>query len=135
MVGDYLGAMRELDEFKNGSPTDEIIHEIMLRHSSNVRWDRELKNNLRRRKTVTYSANNVWSTQYRPFVKQRCYVDYVLVNNNTKWTAFSLRPIPKTARSAFRESDRPSRFPPSWSITMPDLNFSEAGSQCFPRYR
>ena len=45
MVDDYLGALRELDEFKNGSPTDEIIHEITLRHSSNVRWDRELKNN------------------------------------------------------------------------------------------
>ena len=45
MVGDYLGALRELDEFNNGSPTDEIIHEITGRHSSNVRWDRELKNN------------------------------------------------------------------------------------------
>ena len=39
MVEDYLGALREVDEFKNGSPTDEIIHEITLRHSSNVRWD------------------------------------------------------------------------------------------------
>ena len=28
MVEDYLGALRELDEFNNGSPTDEIIHEI-----------------------------------------------------------------------------------------------------------
>ena len=25
--------------------------------------------------------SNIWMTQYRPFVKQYCYVDYVLVNN------------------------------------------------------
>ena len=44
MVDDYLGAWRELDEFKNGSPSDEIIHEITGRHSSNLRWDGKLKN-------------------------------------------------------------------------------------------
>ena len=35
----------------------------------------------RRAKEVVYSSDNVWTTQCRPFVKQRCYVDYVLVND------------------------------------------------------
>ena len=28
-----------------------------------------------------YTVGNIWRTQYRPFVKQLCYVDYVLVSN------------------------------------------------------
>ena len=59
MVDDYLGALRERDKFKNGSPSGEVINEITLRHSSNVRWDQALKDNLGRRKPVTYSLDNV----------------------------------------------------------------------------
>ena len=54
------------------------IDDAISHYFSNAHWDRELKNNLRRRKVVTYSTSNIWKTQYRPFVKQHCYVDYVL---------------------------------------------------------
>ena len=80
MVDDYLGALRERDKFKNGSPSDEVIHEITLRHSSNVRWDRaNLRTTLGRRNCgvcVHIRRRTSWSTQYRPFVKQHCYVDH-----------------------------------------------------------
>ena len=72
--------MRELKEARvqdRASHVEDITH----RHSSNVRWDRELKNNLRRRKSIAYQLENINPTQYRPFVKQHCYVEYVLVNN------------------------------------------------------
>ena len=135
MVGDYLGALRELDEFNNGSPTDEIIHEITGRHSSNVRWDRELKNNLRRRKEVSYTTNRIWSTQYRPFVKQHCYVEYTLVNN--KYRMDSIFPAVDSANRVIcvpgGGSDKP--FSTLVVDTMPDLNINAAGAQCFPRYR
>ena len=75
MVDDYLGAPRELEEFKNGLPADEVTHKITDRHSSNVRWDRELRNNLKRKKSVFYRPENITATQYRPFVKQNCYVN------------------------------------------------------------
>ena len=82
MVDDYMGAVGELDRVGNQVPNlDAIVDATARRHSSNVRWDRELKNNLRRRKGIAYSPDNIWTTQYRPFVKQRCYVEYVLVNN------------------------------------------------------
>ena len=135
MVDDYLGALRELDEFRNGSPTDEIIHEITGRHSSNVRWDRELKNNLRRRKEVSYTTNRIWSTQYRPFVKQHCYVEYTLVNN--KYQMDSIFPAVDSENRALcvpgGGSDKP--FSALVVDTMPDLNFQAAGAQCFPRYQ
>ena len=134
MVGDYLGALRELDEFNNGSPTDEIIHEITGRHSSNVRWDRELKNNLRRRKEVSYTTNRIWSTQYRPFVKQHCYVEYTLVNN--KYRMDSIFPASDSENRVICVPGIGSTKPFSALVvnTMPDIQLMFNG-QCFPRYR
>ena len=134
MVGDYLGALRELDEFNNGSPTDEIIHEITGCHSSNVRWDRELKNNLRRRKEVSYTTNRIWSTQYRPFVKQHCYVEYTLVNN--KYRMDSIFPAVDSENRVICVPGVGSTKPFSALVadTMPDLELISKG-QCFPRYR
>ena len=134
MVGDYLGALRELDEFRNGSPTDEVIHEITGRHSSNVRWERELKNNLRRRKEVSYTTNRIWSTQYRPFVKQHCYVEYTLVDN--KYQMDSIFPAVDSENRAICVPGVGSTKPFSALVadTMPDLELISKG-QCFPRYR
>ena len=73
MIGAYMGAMEVRDEHP-----EYMIDQIAKDHSSHVRWDRELKNNLRRGRQVTFSAENVWPTQYRPFVKLHCYVEYTV---------------------------------------------------------
>ena len=132
MVNDYLGALRELEA--NGN-ADVIVDDIASRHSSHVRWDRELKNNLRRRKGVAYSRNNIWTTQYRPFVKQHCYVEYVLVNN--KYQQDSIFPSPDVENRVICVPGMSSTKSFSTLVvdTMPDLNFEAAGGQCFPRYR
>ena len=134
MVDDYLGALRELDEFRNGSPTDEVIHEITGRHSSNLRWDRELKNNLKRRKAIAYQPKNVTATQYRPFVKQQCYVEYLLVSN--KYQMDSIFPASDSENRVICVPGIGSTKPFSALVadTMPDLHFLAFG-QCFPRYR
>ena len=134
MVEDYLGALRELDEFNNGSPTDEIIHEITDRHSSNVRWDQGLKDNLRRRKAVTYSPDNVWATQYRPFVKQHCSVENVFIHR--KGQMDSIFPASDSENRVICVPGIGSTKPFSALVadTMPDLHFLAFG-QCFPRYR
>ena len=131
MVDDYLGALRELTtDGANARNLDEIV----TRHASHVRWDRELKNNLRRRKEVSYSADNLWTTQYRPFTKQHCYVDYVLVNN--KYQMDSIFPAADTENLAIYVPGVGSTKPFSALVvdTMPDLELISKG-QCFPRYR
>ena len=132
MVDDYLGALQELKESR-AEALD--LEEIVSRHSSNVRWDRELKNNLRRQKEVFYSADNIWTTQYRPFVKQRCYADYVLVNN--KYQMDSIFPAADTDNRAICIPGISAAKAYSALVVdhMSDLNFLEAGAQCFPRYR
>ena len=129
MVGDYQGAMLVREEH-----ADYTIDQATGRYSSNLRWDRELKNNLRRSKGVVYSPDNVRTTQYRPFVKQRCYVDYVLVNN--KYQMDRIFPAANSDNRAICVPGVGSTKPFSALIvdTMPDLHFVAFG-QCFPRYR
>ena len=131
MVEDYLGALQELKESR-AEALD--LEEIVSRHSSNVRWDRELKNNLRRQKEVFYSADNIWTTQYRPFVKQRCYADYTLANN--KYQMDSIFPAAESDNRAICIPGVGSTRPFSALVvdTMPDLHCVAFG-QCLPRYR
>ena len=75
MVGDYMAALRDLE---SSDSADASVDQVTRRHSSHVRWDQNLRDNARRGKTTAYSLDNVWATQYRPFVKQHCYVDYTL---------------------------------------------------------
>ena len=142
MVGDYQSAMQDMQVHERNVEYD--VDHAVNRHSTHVRWDRELKNNLMRRKTVAYSSDNIWRTQYRPFVKQHCYVDYVMVNNKYQQDSIFPSQPPQIGQTTPRwEGQRAicvpgvgSRKPFGTLIvdSMPDLYLVEA-SQCFPRYR
>ena len=129
MVDDYLDAMR----FSADNP-DYMVDDIAKRFSSNVRWDRELKNNLRRRRITAYSPDRIWRTQYRPFIKQNNYVDYVFVNNKARME--SIFPTASAPNRAIGIPGIGSTKPFSTLLTetMPDLEVV-AKSQWFPRYR
>ena len=58
MVEDCLGALRDFKEGRNR----DLVEDIVRCHSQNVRWDRELKNNLQRGKAVTNLRDRVWTT-------------------------------------------------------------------------
>ena len=129
MVDDYQGAMLVREEH-----ADYTVDQATGRYSSNLRWDDALKDNLRQRKEVVYSPDNVWTTQYRPFVKQRCYVDYVLVNR--KYQMDRIFPSANSDNRAICVPGVGSTKPFSALVvdTMPDLELVSKG-QCFPRYR
>ena len=125
----YMSAMQVAEE----RPEYRLDETVRL-HSTNIRWDRELKNNLKRRREITYSAERVLKTQYRPFVKQYCYVEYILVNN--KYRMDSIFPMPDGDNRAICVPGVGSTKPFSVLVTdsMPDLELISKG-QCFPRYR
>ncbi|MDE0456440.1 MAG: hypothetical protein OXI15_04025 [Chromatiales bacterium] len=130
MVDDYLGALAVLEEHP-----EYTVDDAANRHSSHVRWDRELKNNLRRKRKVSYSGERIRKSQYRPFVRQFCYVDYVLVNN--KYQQDSIFPSPDIDNHAICVPATGSRRPFAALMVdvMPDLHLVEDACQCFPRYR
>ena len=132
MVDSYRDALREWTDHSH-DPDD--LDAIVEQNSSHVRWDAQLKDNLRRRKDTEFSVNNIWTTQYRPFVKQRCYLDYNLVSR--KYQQDSIFPTDDTENRAICMPGVGSVKPFSALMVdcMPDLNLEAAGGQCFPRYR
>ena len=133
VIQNYSDALREWSEGRTTSDS-QSLDSIVEKHSSHVRWDRELKNSLRRKKEVTWNSSRIWTTQYRPFVKQHCYVEYILVNN--KYQQDSIFPTKNTENRAICVPGVGSTKPFSALMVdcMPDLELISKG-QCFPRYR
>ena len=137
MVEDYVGAAEVRD-----SRPDLAIDEVARMNSRNLRWDRELKANLRRGKAARYSPSEVRVAQYRPFVKQHLYGDFLF--GQMKYQQDRIFP-PQTQPGRLRSGwenhaicvpGKGATKPFSVLIAdlMPDLHFLEFG-QCFPRYR
>ena len=129
MVDDYTGAFNDLENAV-GTPS---IDRVIKSHSDHLKWDSELKNNLRRKKHVAYSEDRIRRAHYRPFVKQYGYIDPVLANR--KYQQDRIFPGKDTANRVICVSGIGSTKPFSVLITdtMPDLEITSK-SQCFPRY-
>ena len=136
MVRDYMGATR----VREARPEYTVDDAVRL-HSKNVRWDRELKNSLRRKRPVTYSGDNIRTSQYRPFVKQFLYGDFLFAQ--MKYQQDRIFPPPTGGSHDFWGRNRAIGIPTvgntkRFSCVMvgviPDLNVM-TGSQWFPRYR
>ena len=129
VLEDYIGAVNCYIE----SPENDIEN-IVQEYSEHVRWDRELKNNMRRRNLIRYQPKNVTKTQYRPFVKQYCYVEYILASN--KYQMDRIFPNFLENNHAICVSGAGTIKPFSALLVdhMPDLELVSKG-QCFPRYR
>ena len=105
------------------------------RHSSRMRRDQALKGEPDRDREAGYLQDKVWRVQYRPFVKQHCYVDYALAQR--KYQQDSIFPSPDTDNRAICVPATGSRRPFAALMVdaMPDLHLVEDACQCFPRYR
>ena len=66
-----------LSEEREGNP-ELTVEQVVRRHTSNIKWDRELKGNLRQKKKTEFDDNYIRKVVYRPFVATNCYADYTL---------------------------------------------------------
>ena len=130
MIDSYQSAIKELDN----NPNKQDAKNSADKHMKNIHWDRELLNNLQRKKTVEHSRERIWQTQYRPFVSQYCYAEYTLINS--KYQQDRIFPTDVTENRAICVSGIGSTKP--FSVLMvnklPDLELISKG-QCFPRFR
>ena len=129
MAQTYLAALSELED----NP-ELTIEELTQRHNSNVKWDRELKNNLKRMKKTEYDMDYIRKVMYRPFVATNCYGDYTFAQ--MKYQMNQIFPESSSGNLVICVPGIGSKKPFSALMTdiMPDLGFNEA-CQCFPRYR
>ena len=128
MTQDYLAALSELE-------ADLEITAVVAarRHTSNIRWDRELENNLGRRRRTAFDMGYIRETTYRPFVKTNCYVDYTFANCKYQQDLIFPDSLSENRVICVPGTSGKKSFSALMTNTMPDLGFNEA-CQCFPRY-
>ena len=131
MVKNYQAALRD---FKQSTSAFQDVRDIVSRHSSELRWDRELQNNLKRGKSVEFSQENIRRVSYRPFVAINCYMDYTLAN--CKYRVDEMFPEKDSENLVICVPGAGSTKPFSTLMVdhVPDRHLLEFG-QCFPRYR
>ena len=129
MTQDYLTALSEFSENHNFT-----MDEVVFRNSSYVKWNRELKNNLKRNKETEFMVDYIRKVAYRPFIATNCYTDYTFIT--VKGLVDRIFPDASSENRVICVPGKGLKNPFSTLITdtITDLNFCEAGARCFPRY-
>ena len=129
MTQDYLNVLQERED----NP-ELMVDTVARRHSSNIKWDEDLKGNLRKQKKPQFEEGSIRKALYRPFVATNCYAEYTFVQR--KYQLDRIFPDRSSKNRVICVPGISGQKPFSALIvdTMPDLNLNEAGAQCFPRY-
>ena len=129
MTQDYLAALSDMEA--NPELTEVAA---ARRHVSNLRWDRELENQLRRRKKPQFSQKYIRKAAYRPFVKMNCYGDYIFAN--CKYQQDLIFPDDSSENHVICVPGIGSKkvFSAFMTDIIPDIQLIFNG-QCFPRWR
>ena len=130
MTQDYLNALQERED-----DPELTVAEAARRHSSNIKWDDDLRANLRRQKKPRFEENSIRKALYRPFVATNCYADYIFVQR--KYQIDRIFPNNSSENYVICVPGISGQKPFSALVIdmIPDLNLNEAGAQCFPRYQ
>ena len=129
MTQDYSAAISELEE-----KHELTVNEVMSRHNSNIKWDRELKNNLKRKKKSEFDNNYIRKVVYRPFVATNCYADSIFAQVKGQQDLIFPDSSDENRTICVPGIGSKKAFSALITDTMPDLGFNEA-AQCFPRYQ
>ena len=129
MTQSYLNSLQELEN--NPQLT---VEEVIRRYTLGMKWDGEVKGQLRQKKRTQFDNNYIRKVVYRPFVAMHCYADYTFTQR--KYQLDRIFPESSSENRVICVPGIGSKkaFSTLITDTMPDLGFNEA-SQCFPRYR
>ena len=128
MTQNYINALQGIE-----TNPECLIDEIIDRNTKNIKWEDNLKNNLRRGKKTEFEEDYIREVAYRPFVVTNCYADYTFIAR--KYQMDRIFPNSLTENRAICVTGKGATKPFSALITdtMPDLELISKG-QCFPRY-
>ena len=130
MTQDYLNAIQE----REVNP-ELALNEAARRHSLNIKWDDNLKKKLRQNKRTEFEEDYIRKVLYRPFVATNGYTDYTFIHRKGKMDEIFPDNCSENRIIAIPGIGSKKPFSVLMTDTMTDLNFNEAGAQCFPRYR
>ena len=129
MTQDYLAAISELE----GNPK-LTLDEVMDRHNSHIKWDRELKDNLKRKKKTEFDDIYIRKVVYRPFVATNCYADYIFAQVKGQQDLIFPDSSSENRVICIPGTGSKKTFSPLMINTTSDYQLIFNG-QCFPRWK
>ena len=106
-------------------------------YPKHVKWSRDLRNEFRRGRRITYRTNKIVQALYRPFVLKRHFADTtmndVLTRNHFAMFGVDLQQPNRVICFQTKGGRRP--FTALATDVVPDLHLFFDGAQCLPLYR
>ena len=108
--------------------------QVICRHTSGIKWDRELENNLQRRKKPQFDDGYIRKATYRPFIEDELLRDYIFIQ--MKYRMDRIFPDVSSENRVICVPGVGSNKPFSVLMTdiIPDVQLMFNG-QCFPRWQ
>jgi predicted helicase len=130
---------RERERYHQTHPTEPRPHpkDVVTQDSRKISWSRSLYDQLKRGASRTYDQGSIVPSSYRPFTTQWIY--FVRHFNESVSQMPKIFPnvggktLPNLVIATSGVGAR-SGFSCLMTDKLPDLNFMEAGAQCFPMY-
>ena len=110
------------------------VADFVVYDDTKIKWDRELRQHLKRGRIAEYTKDKVRNSLYRPFTKSNLYFDRVM--NNCVYVLPSIFPTPKTEAENRMIWIKVGQEWPMFALMVnkiPDL-LPQGGSQSFPFY-
>ena len=114
---------------------DTNVDDFVVYDDTKIKWDRQLRQHLKRGRITEYSEDRVRNALYRPFTKSNLYFDRIM--NNCVYVFPSIFPIPETetANRVICLTAFGNKKPFHCLMTQQVTDFHFTGdSQCFPFY-
>ena len=124
----------EIDRWKRHENRDISVNDFVVYDDTKIKWDRELRQHLKRGRIAEYTEHKVRNSFYRPFTKSNLYFDRIM--NNCVYVLPSIFPTPQTEQENWAIWLKVGQEWPMFALMVnkiPD-QLPQGGSQCFPFY-
>jgi predicted helicase len=135
MISNYLTVLKDLrTSDKDKKNSSSFVEKLIVDNSNaqNITWDQSLKDDLARRKEVSYDPESIRISLYRPFAKKYLYYNKSL--NARQYQINRIFPAADSNNLVMSINQNPSKdFGLIMTNAIPDLQLTGNG-QCFPLY-
>lgn len=112
---------------------NEITYNNLTNDETKIKWSRDLKNSFQNRKNIIFYSNRIYISQYRPFIKEYLYYENMLIDQT--YLSYKLFPKPSHKNIIICLNGIGHKtFSLFINNVITNLNFLDAGTQCFPLY-
>ena len=112
----------------------EIPHNKIDKNSKEISWTRGLLNSYKKNIIAQFNEANIINVSYRPFIKQNLYYDKMFIESPGRKNEFFPNNNENNELITINGLGSRNGFSCLMINNFADLNFHEAGAQCFPLY-